>query len=68
VDQVRIYFNGNYFTGAFEQGFSERSFAGTDFDHQWDAIAAGGRGDAIQNGFSEKKVLAETATHVRLLL
>ena len=63
VDQVRIDFNRNYFISTREQRFGERSFARSDFYNERGALAASGLGNAIQNGFSEKKVLAEAATH-----
>jgi len=64
VDQVRVDFNRYNFIGAFEQRFGEGAFAGTDFDDSRDTLAAGGFGDAIQDGFSREEVLAEAATQL----
>jgi hypothetical protein len=45
-------FYRNDFVGAFQQRFGEGAFAGADFNDSRGAIAAGGFGDAIQNGFA----------------
>src|ERR1700722_13235155 len=67
VDQVRVDFDRNYFIGAFEQRFGESAFTGADFYDSRDTLAAGGFGDAIQNGFAGEEVLAEAAAQLRVL-
>jgi hypothetical protein len=61
---VRVDFNRDNFVGALEQRFGQCAFAGTDFDDARYTLAAGGFGDAIQNGFSGEEVLAEAATQL----
>jgi hypothetical protein len=58
MDQVRVHFYRHDFIGAFEQRLSERSLAWSDFDNQRHTLAASGPCNVLQNGFSEKEVLA----------
>src|ERR1700722_8493054 len=60
-------FYRDYFVGAFQQRFGEGAFAGADLDDSGDALAAGGFGDAIQNGFAGEEVLAEASAQLRVL-
>ena len=62
MDEMRIDFNRHDLIGTGQQRFRESALAGADFDNPFHAVAASRFGDAIQDRFSKKEVLAEAAT------
>ncbi len=57
--EIGVELNGDDLVRALQQRFRQRALAGPDFDYQRLTLRARRRGDAIQNRFSNEKMLPE---------